>query len=538
MRTRDSFHWQNVAKNGGGSESENVNPSGIARIIPTNQTSRLPLIFAIGLIVFASIIAPLAYHYMGRINDNCDPFTYAEEAKEMMAGRRLYSEIYFDKGPLVMVGFAIPQFFSPRDFQAIGAFLGFVLIGQAIIFAWAFRFDPTAMVGAALFIIVFPLTSPEFVWLSSEHLSNFFVAGNLALAYNIARQRTFTFWNCFLVGLISCLALNVRQTALLSGFVPAVLWIIYARSHKKLIRAFLTGVFGGLVGFAFILALVSRIGDFQQYAYALFLRAASYGGAGMWSESWKLFSENSTGTLAMFAGIFMGLALFSRHRTLVITSVIAAILTCALPRRDFIHYLVGLFPYVALMIGVGLERHTRNGPIFGWACAAFLVYVCLPLTQTVFDEARRAPKAIEMADVAHAVDRDNPDAKSLLVWGKLGSEPIVFASRIPPANQYWILWMLESNSAGFLPISVDQIFTQYLSNPPAVMAMDHDFLKHAQTGVPVRNINRAFDLGKTLLLKYKYVVTETVNGFDIAVLRTGPGGIPGATTQPSQDQPQ
>jgi hypothetical protein len=519
MQKYGSLQWGIVSRIGGAPETVPANLDANTNTKPYYKYDRASLAVALIVILASSIVAPSIYRYLARVEVDTDALTYAQAGKEILAGRRLYSEIYMDKGPLTVIAFAIPQLFSPRNSQAIGESLSFVLMGLALIFAWAYRFNPSAMAAAGSFIILFPMTSRNFFWFSSEHISNLFVAGNLVIAYKIARRQSFSFIDCFLVGFISCLALNVRQTALLSGIVPAVLWIKYAGTWNRILKAIACGFLGGILAFLIILLVVAHIGDIHEYLYMIFTHPSSYAGDGSWHRAWRLFADNAFKPLTMFVVIFLGYAIFSRYKAVVISAVIAGVLTCAIPRHDFSHYLAGLFPYMALSIGIGFDRNSTFDQIFAWACVAFTVCVCVPLAKENIKTARLSSSAIDMADIAPAIDRVAPPSASLFVWGPMGSEAIMFASRLPAANKFWILWMFNHYASGSRPVSVSEITSEYLANPPTVMAMDQNYRKADESPSSADDFRVGWELGKALLSKYKYVVKESKNGFDIAVLQ-------------------
>jgi hypothetical protein len=557
---------------------------------PTHEHKRFSPKIAFVLIAVMFAFAPWAYHCAARTDIDADPFTYAQHAKEILAGYRLYSDIYFDKGPLGLLGFAIPELLSPRNYLAIGTFLGFLLIAQCFILIWNFRHNPVAAIAVSFFILLFPLTSYSLDWLSTEHLSNLFVAANLAIAYSISRSHRFSIFQCFLVGVFSCLALNTRQTSLMSALVPAVAMATSSGSIRRALLGFGSAMLGGILSTIAILFVVSRLGEVKGYLDALFLHSATYASLGTMHSAWELISRNSTSPLAILVIAFATLGLFSGYSRLTVSAIFACLLTIILPKRDANHYLVGIFPYVALLIGIALDVRPIPGSLwkksrkamrrnfepdsrrravglalrneavlteirasfdnkeagskvqaaaarllpqaakraFGWAAALFMVVsACGPIFLTLKD-ATQNPNELQMAEVAKLTDRIAPPSATLFVWGRLGSEPIVFASKLPRANKFWILWMMDKESAPLLPISVDQIRSQYLANPPTVMVMDQVYLDHSRRGIPTQTFRAGWELGNELLMKYRYVIKASLNGFDIAVLENGPGGIPTA----------
>jgi hypothetical protein len=450
-------------RSGGFQENWIKSPQGNSANTTIGQFNKTRL-FVIGLIAVLFLAAPFGYWFAARLALDCDPFTYAQIAKDMLAGGRLYTDVQTDKGPLTALAFAIPQVFFPRDYLAIGACLGLILIVQAAIFVWIFRDNPPAMVAAALCITILPLADWRWAWPSTEHLSNTFVVCNIALAYLIARRRWFRLRQAFLIGLFTCLCLNIRQTAVCSALVPVVSILTVAPNVKAMVKAFVAAVIGGLVGFGFIILLVWRIGDVYSYLQTLFFHPKTYASLGGWADVWKLISVNSNGVLAIAAVGCVSLGLFSQYRSLAITAIVAACMTIVIPRREFSHYFVGAFPYMALLLGVGLERYS-NRKLFCWACPAIMACVLfLPIKETLA-LAYSQPREIEMADLAHSVDKLAPASSTMLVWGGSGSEPIVFASEHPTASKYWILWMMDIPNAPLLPITPKEIIASIWQTP-------------------------------------------------------------------------
>src|SRR5579863_1779992 len=66
-------------------------------------------------IVAALLASPYLYQCVASIQPSVDSYTYAEAAKEVLQGRKLYTDIYFDKGPLTALLVAIPALLEPRS---------------------------------------------------------------------------------------------------------------------------------------------------------------------------------------------------------------------------------------------------------------------------------------------------------------------------------------------------------------------------------------------------------------------------------------
>jgi hypothetical protein len=527
MPKKPSIEWLPVSTTSGALQTKGNDSHAAVNTIPSYEHTRISPKIALLLILAMFAVAPVAYRYAARIVYDPDPFTYAEYGKDILNGMKLYSDVVLiDKGPLTAISYAIPQIFSPRNYLAIGTFMGFVLIAQALILSWNFRRNPSAVVAITFLITIFPLASEAFAWFSTEHLSNLYAACNLVIAFSIARVRRFSFLQCFLAGVFTCMAFYTRQTAVISGFVPAIEILLWGRTVRRVLLGTAYACLGGIIAMVVILILIFPIADIKGCLNILFLHSAAYAGLGSLHESWTLLSENILKPVGLLAMVAIAFGLFSRYSALACATLIAGLLTLISPRRPFDHYLVGFFPYAALLLGIGLERRALVWHFCGWLVFAFILCISYQPIQSTLRDANNFPQELQFAEIAHLADKIAPPAATLLVWGPPRCEAIVFASRLPTASKIWILWMMNKGNAPLLPMSVNQVIDGYLANPPTVIAMDHIYLEHARSGIPVDSSRASWELGYAILMKHRYAIKGSLNGYDIAVLENGPATIP------------
>ena len=312
-----------------------------------------PLLTVVEVAILVSL--PFLYWATARQAVSTDPFVYAQTAKELLAGHRLYLDTWQDKPPLVFLFFAIPQLFDPRSYAALSFFLGICLAIQAILFRWTFRSNRVAAFCCLLFVALFPMTNSDFVWLSTEHLSNFFVAGNLLLAFAIYRDRKFRLGQCALAGVLSCLAFHVRQNALFSGTVPLLSILLSGQSNQA--KAVGAAVMAGaaVACWGLVLALMASIGDLHGYFYTVFTYPRLYANAGESGSNLDLLLDVFQLVLPILLAILLGLTWGGRYQWLAVGAAIIGVGFCMLPQRPFPHYWANLLPTIALLIGLAMQ---------------------------------------------------------------------------------------------------------------------------------------------------------------------------------------
>jgi hypothetical protein len=321
---------------------------------------------------------PLLYWHMANYTQNPDPFIYGQVAKEIMSGRRLYTETWQDKPPLAYVAYGLPQLVVPRSYGAMAFFGGLCVSLTCALYAYGFRRNTAAMLAVALFLSLFPMTYWDYTWPSTEIFSNVFVAGTLLLAWTIYRARRFSFVQCVLVGALACLAFHVRQNAVFCALIPAfAIWKAEAPLRDKALIALGGTLLGGLLAWAVVLALVVWTGDVRMYFWTVFVYSRSYAAVGNFGEFFQLWWHLWMSPLSVVIVLFACLAAYRRQDLGFVVFIVAVALTAAsCPMRVHAHYWACTFPYVALLIGIGVERMSElSGRLAGMLTAAMALLV-------------------------------------------------------------------------------------------------------------------------------------------------------------------
>ena len=486
-------------------------------------------VFAVVCAVFL-LSVPWLYRYTARQIYNPDPFLYAQAAKEVLSGKRLYLEAWQDKPPLGILAYAVPQLFAPRSYAGICFFFGCCLVAQCLLFWRMFRSHRGAVLSGMLFIALFPITLGDFTWPSTEHFSNIVALGILLVGYTMFREQRFMPSLCATVGALVCLAFNVRQNTVVACLVPFMA-ILSGRQtlREKLVGLGVAGT-AGLIMWGLILILVVAIGDWKGYLYTVFQYPRAYARLGNAHSALELarflFSMTS---LPMILALFLGIALGTRFRWFALSVMAAGVLGCLMPLRPFGHYWVSLFPYVALLIGVALAEGEHVPVQFGWACAGMFAVLVFPRAARQLVECRNDAQQLAYREVAGAVDRIAPAGATLMVVGPLGSESIQFASRLPAANTFSTAFQLNPPPCTILPRPIEQIFDEYLQQPPTMIVIHRDQLAATTNSPPPTNPQR---LIKLLAVRYNYDPVATNREYIIEMRRGAPPQGTGATSNP------
>jgi hypothetical protein len=461
---------------------------------------------------------PVLYWFAAKHVGDPDPFVYAQLAKEVLSGRRLYTEAWQDKPPLVVVAYGLPQLIAPRSYGAIAFFAGMCISLTAAAYAFFFRRTAAAVWGTVLFLSLFPMTYWAYIWPSTETFSNVFVAGNLLLAWEIHRSKRSTIAQCLAVGALTCLAFHVRQNTLFSVLIPALaLWQSQEPLPRKIVALAAIAI-GAAAAWVAILGLVAWLGDLKMYFWTVFIYPRSFAAVGNSWDMWLLWGRLWLTSLPYIAALFAGLA-WSRRRDLwfVMATVAVAVYSVSCPMRDHAHYWVGSFPYVALLIGIAIERMCQLDIRVGWTLASSLAVALVPAIAMQLYIISGLNTFEEFAAIAATVDRLAPPDGTLLVCGRGQSEAIQFASRLSPANTYEWMFQLNEPWAGILPIPVDEITAQYMAKPPDAIVMLADILKAVSVDPELPNLTGDLRLVRTLVKGYEYRIVAEQGSYVVAL---------------------
>ncbi len=474
-------------------------------------------------VVLAVAIVPWLYLYDARAASNPDPFVLAQTAKETLAGKRLYSEAWMDKPPLGILVYAIPQLFVPRSMAAIAYFCGLCIVAGGGLCAYAFRRCPPASLACLMFVTLFPFSNWDYAWPSTEHFSNLFVMVALLCALAMQRTREFSLPECIAVGALVCLAFHVRQNTLLCGLLPLFTLLQAQGSPAKKLLGILSMAAGSLLGFALIAGLMLWMGDLRGYLWTTFAYPQSYASVGGEGVVVALLDLFWSGPMSPILGVFACLAATRKNRAFVLCLLVVGIVDCLLPRRHYGHYWVNSFPYVAVIIGLGIERIAKADFPAAWALPAGLAFALLPAVGFRTHADYQHPEYYRFLEIAETADKVAPPGATLLVDGPMRSESIQFASSLPAANRHWLMFQLQSPVIELLPQPWNEILAEYRAHPPGVIVAEERYLGFAMADPPPPDMPEYLLLLRALMRENPYRQVAAKHGYVIAV-REGRSG--------------
>ncbi|MGD1276465.1 MAG: hypothetical protein ABR964_04495 [Tepidisphaeraceae bacterium] len=458
-----------------------------------------------------------AYAYSARRVVSSDPFIYGNVAKAMLHGKRLYADVWEGKPPLGMMLYAVPQLFVQGSYVAMLLFLGLWLAAEGLIFYIVLRRELPAALCCVIFVTLFPLTYWDFCWPSTEHFSNPFVAGLLLLAYVMVRDRTFTLAQCVLIGVLAVVAFHIRQNAAVAAVVPLASVGFSPQPWRQKALGIAAMAMAALLCWALVLLLVISIGDLHGYFYVVFTYPRVYAQAGGKTELVALASYGANTLLPLVALLFAGLALLGKHRWFVAGLMVVGIALCPIPWRGFPHYWVNLFPFVALCMGIGLQRQTIPAANLRWTITAAISLAVILSAAAALYETYLLPSYIGFQKLAAIADQVAPPGSTLFVCGPYHSAAVVFASSLPPAHsRYWFSYEIDHETPELLLESRDAICDDYLKHPPGVIVIEQDWANdvlHPASPTDTTSVR----LIRTLATRYRYVIKGTVVDYLIMV---------------------
>ncbi|MGD1276466.1 MAG: hypothetical protein ABR964_04500 [Tepidisphaeraceae bacterium] len=463
-----------------------------------------------------SVALAFAYRYQAYQPTNIDPFVYGQCAKEVLAGKRLYVQTWQDKPPLGLMLYAVPQLFKPRSYPAMGFFLGLWLAGEGLVYVAVLRRNLAAALCCFAFITSAPLMHEDWKWLSLEHFANPFVAGLLLLAYAMLRDRSFTLVQCALIGVLTVVAFHIRQNVVLAGVVPAMVVAFSRQPWSRRVLGLGVAALAGLICWGAVLLLVLWIGDLHGYFYTVFVYSFGYAKTGRGRDLVNLWFHFAQTRLPLLLFLFAGLGLLGRYRWLVAGSLLVGMAHCMLPKREFPHYWCNLFPFVALYMGIALQRDSIRSSSLRWTIVGAVFLAGMLSAAASLYQVYQWPTYKIYKSVAETVDRIAPPGSTLLTYGPFPScgEGVVFLSSLPPANTYWWWRFFEGPYPLLLPRSQETIFKEYLEHPPGVMAIEKQYFQNVLKTDNPSNTDR---LIRMLAARYRYRTEGTSADFVILV---------------------
>jgi hypothetical protein len=265
------------------------------------------------------------------------------------------------------------------------------------------------------------------------------------------------------------------------------------------------------------LALVAAIGDLRGYFFTAFLYPLLYSDRGSAQDVLHLAQVLFQGPLLPIVAWLIGLIVGTRHRRAGVLLVLVGLIFCMLPRREYGHYWVNFFPFVALLMGIALQEAEPALRRFRRVFVGMLVVLLWFYTLSWLNTSWISPSYLRYERVAQAADRLAPPGATLLVCGTFRSESIQFASHLPAANMFFAPFEFDPPRCDSLPRSFEEIRDDYLAHPPSVMVVEGLYLQMAKTAADPATLPNHLKLINSLLDTHVYRVAEQVEGFCILV---------------------
>jgi hypothetical protein len=460
------------------------------------------------------VASPLIYWRASFRVTSGDPFIVAQVAREMLAGKRLYLQTWDNKPPLAVLFYALPQFLGFRSYTALGFFQGIWIAMEGLLFFVVFRRNRAAALGCLALIVLFPMLGPDTAWPSTEHIANPFVAALLLLAYVILRDKRFSMRQCMLIGALAVAAFQIRQNTVVAAILPISAVAFAPASWRRKALGASAAILGAAVCFGIVLLVVLRFGDLHAYYNTIFLYPRRYAQAGSFRNVLYLLAHWPTAALPALLLWFLVPARRGGNGRFAIACVAVGLILCNVPKRPYDHYLDNLFPFLALLTGLALQRaampsvRARRASAIA-ILAVGILYAAIRL-QTV--EERCNYPYIEK--VAQAADNAAPSGSTLAAFGPTPSEAITYLSKSAAANIYCWPYLLNPPWGNELPQPVRNIERDYLRHPPGVIVVDRNYLRDALGTADVSNQSQ---LLKRLFAANEYRQQSAVGDFLIFV---------------------
>jgi hypothetical protein len=476
------------------------------------ETNWVPII---GLAAYLFAI-PFIYRFAANQPLNPDPFLYGQVAKEMLQGKKLYSETWQDKPPLAFVPYMIPQALGLGEYPNFGFILGVWLAVEGAIFVFYFRKTPPAALACLFFLTLYPLTCWDFTWPSTEHFANPTLALILLLGLTIFRRRKFSMWQAVALGALAVITFHIRQNAVLAAILPLLAILQTDESIRRKIGGLaLIGAVAAVCWGAILLWML-RAGDLHGYLYTVFEYPRLYARNGSLHE-WVDLVDNCLQThLPLTIFLSAAISMLGEYRKPVIISLAVVVMMTLLPMRASAHYWVSWFPFVAIYIALSIESPAIAWEGARWAGAwAIILLGAFGGIDHLRNVAQR-PTYFPLLILEHLTESVAPPDSTLLVVGPNQTAALVYISHLPAANTYSFMFQLVSPEGDILPKPLDLIFDDYLKNPPGIIFITDDYLTEATNDKLEKRSNPA-RLVRQLAQRYRYTLITHHTGVNFLI---------------------
>jgi hypothetical protein len=433
---------------------------------------------AIFLLIAYLATIPFLYRVNARQPGNCDGFLYGQVAREMLAGKRLYSQTWQDKPPLAFIPYLLPRLVGFDSYLDLGFTLGICLAIEGAIFFIYFRRELPAALAALFFLTLFPLSDPDFSWPSTEHFSSPFVALMLLMGLSIFQSKSFRAWQAAALGFLAIICLHIRQTSLFAAVLPLLAMLYSAEPPKRKVRALAILACCAAICWGAILIWIARAGDLHGYFYTVFVYPRFYARMGSITSPIHLLAALFLTHLPLIFFFSVAIAILGKYRRPVLLSLPVGMVMISLPLRGsgFAHYWVSLFPFIAIYIALAVQSPLIPLPAVRWTATLALLFAGFGTDLYQVYLIGKKNGYADLLAVDAEVQKAAPKNSTLFVCGSAETCGLVFNSRLPAADAYCFAFQLLAPQGNFLPKPLDEIFNDYLSHPPdAILVSDEYF---------------------------------------------------------------
>jgi hypothetical protein len=489
----------------------------------TNSIESIRWVSIVALIAYLAAI-PFFYRFCAQQPISPDPFMYGEIAKEMLAGKKLYTEAWQDKAPLAFVPYMLPQALGFHDYPALGFAGGIAIAAEAAMLFIYFRKNPPAAWACVFFVTLLPATNADFDWPSLEHFASPFMTGMLLLGLTIYRRKSVQFWQTALLGALGIITFHIRQQMAIVGILPLAAILFSRESNGRKTQAVLTCAAVGAACWGAILLWVWRVGDLAGYYHVVFEYPRLYIHQGSYSGLLDLVNIFLQSPLPLLLFFSAGIAMLGDFRRPVIFSLLVVTYIVAMPLRGFGHYLLIIFPFIAIYISLSMESPAISMPSARWAGTwAILLLGAIGIVDRVRSVLNMQTYSA-LVTINDFMEKSVPPHSKLLVCGQADSAGLVYISRLPAANMFNFALQFNEPWVSILPTPIDRIFDGYLNDPPDVIFVSDDYLNEAGDEKIDRPSNPA-RLIRLLASRYRWRVPAPFGGFHllIRIPDAGPG---------------
>lgn len=251
----------------------------------------------------------------------------------------------------------------------------------------------------------------------------------------------------------------------------------------------LIGVFvgGAATVAASIVAVALWTGSASNYLNAMFVYPGVYVSASSETATFLYYLE--AGEICQLLPLATGLAFlaaFTRHRVLIWSALIAAMLNVVVSPRPYQHYIVNTFPAIALALACCLDgslqltvdwgfRRSSRGAELAMLFLAFFLPAVAARIYVVTQTAITVPNVQVLEGISTVIDERYPSAKTMWVVAPMGHEYLLFASRMEPVNPVRTAWELDIPRPEILYKESSAIQQEYLASPPDLIILQSLF---------------------------------------------------------------